>query len=65
MCRTRHLSFLIVGSLFAAAIPARAADNYTVDPLHSSVSFKVEHMGISMGPRPVQRGFGQVHYRRR
>lgn len=27
--------------------PARAADNYSVDAVHSSVSFKARHMGLS------------------
>jgi polyisoprenoid-binding protein YceI len=33
--------------LITAAAPAFAADTYTVDGVHSSVSFKIEHMGIS------------------
>ncbi len=31
----------------AAGTPAVAADAFTVDPVHSSVSFKIQHMGIS------------------
>jgi polyisoprenoid-binding protein YceI len=31
----------------AAAATAHAADTYTVDPVHSSVSFKIAHVGIS------------------
>ena len=48
MNATRTLFAAAVGlaSLVAGAAPA--ADNYAVDPLHTSVSFKVEHMGISM-----------------
>ncbi len=33
--------------LFKAAAPAVAADTYAVDGAHSSISFKIEHMGIS------------------
>ena len=33
--------------LFMAASPAVAADTYAVDGAHSSISFKIEHMGIS------------------
>ena len=38
------LSALVIGS-FASA--ARAADSYSVDPVHSSVSFGISHAGIS------------------
>ena len=31
----------------AAASTARAADAYAVDPVHSSISFKIAHVGIS------------------
>jgi polyisoprenoid-binding protein YceI len=33
--------------ILAAASTARAADAYTVDPVHSSVSFSISHVGIS------------------
>ena len=37
-------------ALLAAFVPiaAVAADNYTIDPIHSSVNFKVDHLGIAM-----------------
>jgi polyisoprenoid-binding protein YceI len=31
----------------AAAAPARAAEEYAIDPAHTSVSFKVSHLGLS------------------
>src|SRR5262245_33853468 len=31
----------------SAAVSLRAADTFTVDPVHSSVSFQIEHFGIS------------------
>ena len=34
-------------SILGAGAPARAADGYVVDPVHSSVSFKVSHLGLS------------------
>jgi polyisoprenoid-binding protein YceI len=34
-------------SISTAATPASAADNYAVDGVHSSVSFQIQHMGIS------------------
>jgi polyisoprenoid-binding protein YceI len=39
----------LVLAVFAAAAvsTARAADSYTVDPVHSSISFKIAHQGIS------------------
>src|SRR5207253_1581632 len=27
--------------------PARAADQYTVDPMHTSVYFKISHLGLA------------------
>ena len=44
--RTNRLG-LVAFALLAAALPLRAADAFTVDPIHSCVSFKIEHMGIS------------------
>jgi polyisoprenoid-binding protein YceI len=41
-----HLSaVLLVGLVFTS--PLQAADNYTLDAVHSSVSFKIQHLGIS------------------
>ena len=40
--------FLAIACFAAfAATPVRAADEYTVDPVHSSVSFKISHAGLS------------------
>jgi polyisoprenoid-binding protein YceI len=36
---------MVMFGLLGSAI--RAADNYTVDPMHSSVSFKISHLGLS------------------
>jgi len=42
------LSLVVLGSVFAsAATPVRAADVYTYDGVHSSVSFKARHLGLS------------------
>ncbi len=42
----RHL--VVVGfSLGLLGAPARAGDNYAVDPVHSSVTFMIPHLGIS------------------
>ena len=49
----RHVSLFRIGvvglgvALFAANARTSAADEYSVDPVHSSVTFKAEHMGIS------------------
>ncbi len=43
-------------ALVAAAPPVPAADTYGVDPAHSAVTFKIEHVGISY----VQGRFNQV-----
>lgn len=34
-------------ALLALALPALAADTYTIDPEHASVMFKVKHLGVS------------------
>jgi polyisoprenoid-binding protein YceI len=41
----RSLCFVILAAAVGSA--ARAADTYAVDPVHSSVSFKILHAGIS------------------
>src|SRR5437867_13114476 len=39
---------VLAGLLFIGlAAPARAADDYAVDAMHSSVTFKVSHLGLS------------------
>jgi polyisoprenoid-binding protein YceI len=38
---------LAVVLLTAAAAPARAADDYTMDGMHSGVTFKIQHLGLS------------------
>ena len=38
---------LTVAALVGSQLGARAADNFSVDPAHTGVSFKVEHMGLS------------------
>jgi polyisoprenoid-binding protein YceI len=45
----RRFQLAIVAAVFAPAIvPAlHAADTYTIDPVHSSVSFQAQHAGIS------------------
>jgi polyisoprenoid-binding protein YceI len=43
----RFLAFAVVLAALAAAAPARAADDYALDGVHSSVTFKIAHMGIS------------------
>jgi polyisoprenoid-binding protein YceI len=41
----------ICGILFVAlavvSVPAQAADNYVIDAMHSAVTFKISHMGLS------------------
>ena len=46
----RSLGPVLASLIFAvlgAAAPARAADNYAVDPMHSSVYFKISHLGLT------------------
>jgi len=45
----RFLAPIVAGTLFAvlAPAPARAADEYVVDPAHSSVYFRLSHLGLS------------------
>ena len=45
-----RLAITVVAALFALAATAttvRAADNYKVDPVHSSVVFKIDHFGVA------------------
>src|SRR5947209_15686571 len=41
------LATVFAVAVFALAAPSRAAESYAVDPVHSSVSFKVSHAGIA------------------
>lgn len=38
---------VLAAALVAAGVSARAADSFTVDPVHSSVTFMISHQGIS------------------
>jgi polyisoprenoid-binding protein YceI len=40
-------SLLTALSLFGAALPTRAAEDYAVDPMHACVNFKISHLGLS------------------
>lgn len=46
-----RLSYLFtriaLGALFALGVSVAAADTYKIDPIHSEVSFKVRHLGLS------------------
>jgi polyisoprenoid-binding protein YceI len=39
----KHLTLLIVAALCGGVLTARADDTYKIDPVHSSISFKVRH----------------------
>jgi polyisoprenoid-binding protein YceI len=41
------LGFVFLVTALLAATPLRAADSYKVDPVHSTVIFRVNHMGTS------------------
>lgn len=41
---------LVLATLFASAVgtvPVRAADEYSLDPMHTGISFKISHIGLS------------------
>jgi polyisoprenoid-binding protein YceI len=40
-------SFLALGFAASAAAPALAATNFKVDPIHTSLVFKIQHLGVS------------------
>jgi polyisoprenoid-binding protein YceI len=40
-------SLVPVLAVVLVSAPARAADEYAIDPVHSSVSFKISHIGLS------------------
>jgi polyisoprenoid-binding protein YceI len=41
------LAFAVVITLLAASAPVQAADDYAVDPAHTSIGFKISHLGLS------------------
>jgi polyisoprenoid-binding protein YceI len=46
----KPLSVRVLSALLLAVVvgaPARAADEYTLDPMHSGVTFKISHLGLS------------------
>jgi polyisoprenoid-binding protein YceI len=43
----KSIVLAVVLLLLAAGVSARAADSFTVDPVHSSVTFMISHQGIS------------------
>jgi polyisoprenoid-binding protein YceI len=45
--KTRRRLFLVVLALSAAGTAAKAADTYTIDLPHSSMTFMIQHRGIS------------------
>jgi polyisoprenoid-binding protein YceI len=62
MAKLLHYRSLVVAGLVLAvgivgwAVAAETADNYAVDPAHTSATFRIEHMGISW----VSGGFNEV-----
>ena len=43
----RLFAILSAAMVLALSVPVRAADNYTVDPVHSSSVFRIIHAGIA------------------
>jgi polyisoprenoid-binding protein YceI len=43
----RKLAGFVLVALLFAALPARAADEYAVDNVHSGVTFKISHIGLA------------------
>jgi polyisoprenoid-binding protein YceI len=43
----RFLGLVLASLVFSAAVSARAADNYIVDAAHTSVYFKISHLGLA------------------
>src|SRR5947209_4378050 len=46
MMKSVFVGFLTI-ALSTAALPARAADNYTIDAMHAAAVFKISHVGLS------------------
>ena len=47
-CCAAYVAFGLLGFAFLGSLaPVRAAESYAVDPVHSSVVFKIRHAGIS------------------
>src|SRR5258708_25758918 len=45
--RQRLLGAGFIVVLLAVAAPARAADDYAIDGMHSGVTFKIQHLGLA------------------
>ncbi len=43
----RSLTILIIGLLVVFSLPAFAAETYKLDPAHTSIVFRVKHLGIA------------------
>jgi len=41
------LALAVLCTVLSASAPSRAADNYALDPMHSGVTFKISHLGLS------------------
>jgi polyisoprenoid-binding protein YceI len=48
MSKLLRVSVLV--AIIVAAVPALAADDYTVDPAHAGVTFRISHVGLSWIP---------------
>ena len=46
-CTTTQGMAAALAMTITLALPASSADNYKIDPLHSSLTFSVQHMGIN------------------
>jgi polyisoprenoid-binding protein YceI len=40
-------ALLVLAGVSAGAAPVRAADSFDIDPVHSGVTFKISHLGLS------------------
>src|SRR5262249_25946264 len=40
-------ALLVLAGVVAGAAPVRAADSFDIDPVHSGVTFKISHLGLS------------------
>ena len=54
------LKCLLAAFVTAAALPAFAADNYTVDPMHTYPSIEFPHMGMSVWRGKFNRTTGKI-----
>jgi len=60
--RIKIIALALAFGLLAPAAPLQAADQYTIDPVHSYVGFAVRHMSVSWVKGEFKEFSGEILY---